>query len=245
MNHLGSLSYCMMESDSGSTASAKWLRGKSMALSLAVEAAVVGTLLLVPLLSTRVLPPLLISTPTPPYRGEPQPTRRSAPPVDLHQRTIAFDPVATHPTLWRPNDDSDLAPPSIGITGGDQIGAVGPQPGISIGENSGAPIRLAPPSAPRTKPLPQSEGVMAARLIRRVQPDYPRIAQMMRLSGTVRLRAIIGADGSVQQLQLLSGNPILARAAIDAVKQWRYQPTRLNGQPVQVETSITVTFVLN
>ena len=86
---------------------------------------------------------------------------------------------------------------------------------------------------------------MAARLIRRVQPDYPEIAKLMRLSGTVRLRAIIGTDGAVQQLEVLSGNPILARAAKSAVREWRYEPTRLNGQPVEVETSITVTFVLD
>ncbi len=86
---------------------------------------------------------------------------------------------------------------------------------------------------------------MAARLVRCIDPIYPRLAEMMRLSGIVRLRAIVGTDGSVRHLEVLSGNPILAQAAIDAVRQCRYQPTRLNRQPVEVETSITVTFVLS
>ncbi|MGH9560014.1 MAG: energy transducer TonB, partial [Terracidiphilus sp.] len=118
--------------------------------------------------------------------------------------------------------------------------------GIPGGVDHGAIVNLAPPpSAPRTKPLPQSEGVMAARLVLRVQPEYPRMATRMHLSGAVRLRAVIGTDGSVQQIELLSGNPILAQSAVAAVRQWRYEPTRLNGQPVEVVTNITVTFILN
>ena len=244
MSGLGTFSHCTMESNSESGASAKWLRGKSMAVSLAIEAAAVGALLLVPLLSTGGLPQLLVSTPTPPYRGEPLPARRTSPPVNSPQRTVLFNPVPARPVLPHPNENAGAAPPIVGITTEYQEGPGGFQPGIPGGENTGAPIRLAPPS-PRGKPLPQSEGVMAARLVRRIDPIYPRIALLMRLSGTVRLRAIIGTDGSVQQLQVLAGSPILAQAAIDAVRRWRYQPTRLNGQPVQVETSITVTFVLN
>jgi periplasmic protein TonB len=246
MNALGNLSRCTMESNSESAASAKWLRGKSMAVSLAIEAAAVGALLLVPLLSTGVLPPLFVSTPALPYRGEPQPVRRAAPRVNPRQPTAFFNPVAAAPVRRQQEENTSSAPPAVGVTIGNQVGPAGPQPGIPGGENTGAPIPLAPPlSAPRNKPLPQSEGVMAARLVRRVQPVYPRIAEMMHLSGIVRLRAIVGTDGSVQHLEVLSGKPILARAAIDAVKQWRYEPTRLNGQPVEVETSITVTFVLN
>ena len=86
---------------------------------------------------------------------------------------------------------------------------------------------------------------MAASLINQVQPDYPPIAEQMRLSGTVELRAIIGTDGAIRQIEVVSGNPILARAAVEAVRQWRYGPTRLSGQLVEVETLITVNFVLD
>jgi len=85
---------------------------------------------------------------------------------------------------------------------------------------------------------------MEAMLVHRVQPDYPEIARAMHLSGTVRLRALISTDGRVRELTVLSGNPILARAAVAAVSEWRYRPTLLSGQPVEVETLITVNFVL-
>lgn len=86
---------------------------------------------------------------------------------------------------------------------------------------------------------------MQGQLVRQVQPRYPEIARTIHLSGTVRLEAIIGIDGTVRSLNLLNGNPILARAAVDAVRQWRYRPTLLNGAPVEVETYITVNFVLS
>jgi periplasmic protein TonB len=81
-------------------------------------------------------------------------------------------------------------------------------------------------------------------LVHRVQPEYPKLAQVMHLSGTVELQARIATDGTVQQLDVVSGNPILAQAAVEAVQQWRYQPTRLDGQTVEVETHITVTFTM-
>lgn len=86
---------------------------------------------------------------------------------------------------------------------------------------------------------------MDAALIHKVQPQYPSAARLMHLQGTVRLRATIGKDGSVSELEVLSGNPILAQAAVAAVRDWRYRPTRLNNEEVEVETYITVNFVLD
>lgn len=80
--------------------------------------------------------------------------------------------------------------------------------------------------------------------IHRVEPRYPALARQIRLAGTVQLRAIIGIDGAVRKLEVESGHPLLAKAALDAVHQWRYRPTRLNGEPVEVETTITVIFEL-
>ena len=108
------------------------------------------------------------------------------------------------------------------------------------------PIEIKKPEPPQHKsPLPRSEGVMTAALIYKLQPQYPAIARTIHLAGTVYLRAIIGTDGTVRQLVVISGNPILANPALQAVRQWRYQPTRLNGEPVEVETFITVNFVLD
>lgn len=127
------------------------------------------------------------------------------------------------------------------MTIGDGPVGFGPGPDIPGGSRDGRPIELPSPTVTKG-PLKVSAGVMAALLIHRVQPDYPAVAIAMGLSGTVELQARIGTDGRVQELEVVSGNPILARAAIEAVQQWRYQPTRLSGQPVEVETHITVTF---
>lgn len=86
---------------------------------------------------------------------------------------------------------------------------------------------------------------MAGDLVHRVQPSYPEIARAMHLSGTVRLEAVIGPDGTVRNLVVLSGSPILARAAVEAVREWRYRPTLLDRALVEVETYITVNFILS
>jgi protein TonB len=86
--------------------------------------------------------------------------------------------------------------------------------------------------------------VTAKFLIRKVNPAYPEEARRDRIQGTVRLHVIIGRDGSVQQVELISGHPVLAKPAIDAVRQWVYRPTLLNGEPVEVDTTIDVVFSL-
>jgi periplasmic protein TonB len=85
---------------------------------------------------------------------------------------------------------------------------------------------------------------MEASLILRVQPEYPPIARAAHISGRVELRAIIGTDGIVRHIEVVSGNGLFVQAAIVAVRQWRYRPTLLSGQPVEVDTIITVDFKL-
>jgi protein TonB len=96
-----------------------------------------------------------------------------------------------------------------------------------------------------SKPVAVSKGVQAAKLIRQVNPPYPPLARQARISGTVRLTAIIGRDGAIERLQLISGHPLLASAALEAVKQWVYRPTLLNEIPVEVITQIDVNFTLS
>jgi TonB family protein len=88
-------------------------------------------------------------------------------------------------------------------------------------------------------------GNMAAYIVNKVDPIYPPLARQTRVSGTVRLHAIIGKDGSVQQLELISGHPLLVQSALDAVWQWRYKPVLVNGEPVEVDTTVEVFFALN
>jgi protein TonB len=92
---------------------------------------------------------------------------------------------------------------------------------------------------------PRPSHAMEANLIRRVQPDYPTLARQARIQGTVVLRAVISRDGAIENLQVLSGHPMLVQAAVNAVLQWRYRPYLLNGEAVEVETQITLKFVLS
>jgi len=85
---------------------------------------------------------------------------------------------------------------------------------------------------------------MEGNLIHRVQPEYPPLARQARIQGTVVLRAVISREGRIENLQVLSGHPLLVPAALAAVRQWRYRPYSLNDQPVEVETQITVNFTL-
>ena len=109
------------------------------------------------------------------------------------------------------------------------------------------PVEVVRPLAratPTPAPVRVNSGVQEAKLIHRVMPVYPKLAIPLRVSGAVHLAAIIGADGRIRELQVLSGHPLLVRAAVDAVREWVYQPTMLSGSPVEVLTDITVTFSL-
>ena len=94
-------------------------------------------------------------------------------------------------------------------------------------------------------PVVVSTGVQSAKLISGPRPPYPPLAKASRTQGTVRLEAIIAPDGSIKNLRSLSGPPLLIKAAMDAVQQWRYRPTLLNGNAVEVLTEIDVVFTLN
>jgi periplasmic protein TonB len=106
------------------------------------------------------------------------------------------------------------------------------------------PPGVAQPAQQEKRTLKVSEGVLEAQLITRIEPQFPSLAIQTKTQGTVRLHAIISRDGRITSLDVLSGHPFLVKAALDAVRQWRYRPTLLNGEPVEVETSITVIFRL-
>jgi protein TonB len=100
------------------------------------------------------------------------------------------------------------------------------------------------PKQPAVVRMPIGGDVQAAKLVRQLTPAYPALAKAARISGTVRLEAIIGIDGTVQNVRATSGHPMLVPSALDAVRQWVYKPTLLNGRPVEVITQIEVRFAL-
>jgi len=140
--------------------------------------------------------------------------------------------------------EPDMA--SVGAVGGVPGGVAGGSMGGVLGGVIGGMGTAPPPPKPRpTGPVRVGGNVQAARIVNRVQPVYPPLARQTRISGTVRLHAIISKDGTIQQLEVMSGHPLLQQAALDAVRQWSYQPTLLTGEPVEVDTTIDVIFSLN
>lgn len=109
----------------------------------------------------------------------------------------------------------------------------------------GQPPSSGPQPSHLTGPLRVGGNVQAARILRRVAPVYPRDAVAAHISGTVRLHVIIGKDGSLKHLEIVSGPPALREAAFDAVRQWKYQTTLINGEPIEVDTTIDVLFSIS
>jgi periplasmic protein TonB len=136
---------------------------------------------------------------------------------------------------------------------GDPSASIATAIGSSTGVPQASPMQvLAPPSSPPrreprdTKPNLRVGGdVLEAKLVKRVMPQYPPLARQMRLSGTVRLEGVIARNGRVVNLQVISGHPMLVASALEAVRQWVYRPTLLNGEAVEVIAPIDVRFILS
>ena len=257
MSDLGSLSSCMLENDADARKRAKKLQQKALVASIVFETALIAAMLLWPLITPGVLTGRFIVTPAPPYHGGGDSVERhtvsSAHPPANATRSQAVCLMCASPVMATgvrvvhgavDNTSVDNAP---GLGDALMNGPPGDGPLIpdSIGKGKPAFDIKKPGPPPRPAPLHMSEGVMEASLIHKVQPLYPAIPRAMHLSGAVRLRAIIAADGSLRHIDVISGNSLLAQSAVAAVYEWRYRPTRLNGEAVEVETLITVNFVLD
>jgi TonB family protein len=120
--------------------------------------------------------------------------------------------------------------------------AAAQEPGTSRAAAAPKAIHIHGPAGVR---ITSSDKITPARVIKRVEPVYPTLARQTRISGTVALHVVISRKGSVQEMEVVSGHPLLVQSALDAVRQWKYQPTQLNGEPVEVDTTIDVIFALN
>ena len=243
----------LLESSGGQRKRRAW----ATSLSFLLEAILLGVLILIPLWFTDVLPKqqLLTFLEAPPPPPPPPPAALAATPVRVVKVTsdIANGQLRTPsrvPTKVQLIKEDDAPPPaaiSAGVVGGVPGGVPGGQLGGVIGGiiSSTSSVAAAPSLS---KPTPQrvriSQGVSKSLLIYRIEPTYPPVAREAHIQGVVVLAAIIDKDGNIQNLQVVSGHPMLAPAAIEAVKQWRYKPFLLSGQPLEVETAVTVTFQL-
>jgi len=243
-----------VDSDAEAFGRARRLRRKALVISLFFEAGLVAAMLLWPLITPGVLPRQYNVTPAPPFHGggagesHPHEPFRRHPPTGhpLSPCTTCAPPVIpVHPSANWPE------PPSIdngpgGVPYGDPS-MPGARPGIPDGLDFGgrSPVIRPPEQPEKSGPVRKSAEVMQAMLVHQVRPEYPPLARTAHISGRVELRATIGKDGVVRELQVLSGNPLLVHSARVAVSAWRYRPTLLNGEPVEVETYVTVNFVLD
>ncbi len=216
--------------------------------SFGLQAVMITLLLLMPLLRTVVLPAArTVSTPI--SMGRPAPIPLVARPRS-GGATVRPNPAMAH-YLWnggshKPNSAAgdDFAPQIGG--GGDgppEIGLPGAPGGFPLPISGTRPILPAAPAASlRTF---RTSKMLEGSLYHRVQPVYPPLARAARIQGEVVLSATISKEGTIENLQVLRGHPMLVKAALDAVSRWRYRPYILNNEPVEVETQITVNFTLS
>jgi protein TonB len=223
------------------------------------EVLLVAAMALVPLIYTQALPKavwmevLRLPAPPPPPRSPSlgsQTLRRAT-------RGVSSDEILKAPPSIPPNiaqvHDEPLPPAqfpstSIGVPGGiyDGQSEAGLDPVLRNLLRNATPQPPPPQSFKASQPLRLRPGgnVIPPRLIYQPKPEYPQLARMTRTEGAVELEAVIGKDGTIEELKVLRGHPLLVKAALEAVRQWRYQPTLLNGEPIEVVTEITVNFKL-
>ena len=251
------------------TPSNKGTRFWTTAVSVSLQVLFVLVMVLVPMVMPDSLPRAMIvaglmSAPPPPAPPRaPDPYKDAVKVVDVKWIPREYDGTrllapARIPDKVAVIDDSGLPPmtgysESAGVPGG-----IGTPSGawdrfVSAVGGFGVPAATPPPAPPPAEPKVVKQTtrirvggvVQEAMILKRAMPVYPQLARQARVSGTVRLLGIISTDGSIQQLQVISGHPLLIQAAMDAVLQWRYRPTMLNGEAVEVVAPIEVKFNLN
>jgi periplasmic protein TonB len=222
-------------------------RGWTALASFAAQTLAIAGLLVVPFFYTQAMPRLallgVVVAPAPPPAGEGARAAQAPVVSTFDEQALRFPTPIPRAFSAHNNGDADLLPPGLygpGVPGGtgDRTG------GGSVLEAFGTGLTPPLPLAPSVRP-PRISHVMEGNLIRRVQPEYPALAKQARIQGTVVLRAVIDRDGVIQNLQMISGHPLLVQAAMNAVRQWRYRPFYLNDQAVEVETEVRVNFSLS
>ena len=231
------------------------------------QAMLIGFALLAPLMWPQAIPKvawaIALAAPGPPPPPPPPPPKR--------EETIGRVTPVSESRVFRAPISVPKEPPRIivdapqvassadgvvgGMVGGEKGGMDGGILSIIVGQVQRPPVKPPDPVPPRERVVatppktpvapPRISRIEMARPIHRVEPVYPRLAVTARIQGTVRLMGVLGVDGRIRELQVLSGHPLLVNAAVEAVKQWIYAPTMLNGQAVEVQAPIEVNFILN
>jgi protein TonB len=244
---LGSLTGCLVDGNPEERTRERRIRRRALAISILLQSAVLAALILVPLFGKAERISLTIITPIPPYspyRNASQNTAAQRPHPNGPPPVCRFCPPLRIPRTIATQD----AASTVGQTDDVLIPGIDGIPGATDGLINLSDSRQRPLPPPNTEhPVRQPQVVRMthldpAMLIHRVEPVYPVIARQAHREGRVELRAIIGTDGTIQSLQIVTSDPMFDRSAQEAVSQWRYRPTILNGQPVEIDTYITVIY---
>jgi periplasmic protein TonB len=241
--NLGSWQSCLVEGDPEECARERRVRRRALVTSVILQASVLAALILVPLFAKPARLVMAIATPVPPYRHvDPQTHSTERPRTEVrhicvtcfNSRPARLDAnsraEATNPE--EPNQDIGAGVPAVPCPSCINLPSAGPQAPI-VGEPR------------RQKAQLVHTHIDPAMLVRRVEPVYPMLAKQLGRAGRVELRAIIATDGTIQSLQVVSGDPLFYHSALDAVREWRYKPTVLNGEAVEIDTFITVIYNIN
>jgi protein TonB len=232
----------------------------TVAASCAGQCAMIGLLVLIPLVTDQALPHGRLAgfllpeppAPSPAHRTQAQPPRVKPIPFQLNPRGLQEPRQIPRQVVLI--DDPDFVPPAGGELTGVPFG-MGPASGSGNGmiddiargmprPEPPAPVAPNEAKAPAPRRITVVSRLQTAKLISGPRPVYPQLAKAARVSGEVRLRAVIARDGTIMDLRVLSGHPLLISAALAAVKLWVFAPTYLNGEPVEVATEIIVDFTL-
>jgi periplasmic protein TonB len=235
---------CILEGSWAHRSRRSWMTLSSFGL----EAIVITVLVVLPILKNVALPTArTVSTPVtlghvrqPGSPAHPQRGGMVIPVANLDPNRLLWP--SRHPSVAVDNQQAGIETPDL--VGGDG-------PGLPVGKGDAFPISIFGgnhPVMPATPAKPthtfRTSNMLEGSLIWQVQPNYPPLARSARIQGPVVLFATISTTGVIENLRVMRGHPLLVGAAIDAVKQWRYRPYILNGEPIEVETEITVNFVL-
>jgi periplasmic protein TonB len=246
---LGSLRGCLVEGDAEQRRGERRVRRRALIISIALQSAALTLLVLIPLFGKTERIATKNFVPMPPYghvssrpRGNARPT--TSRPIPSDSRFI-FHPPTNRPDLRPAGEQTSSDSPDIGPTSEQQQDGRSCAWCVDIGSKNNGPRPPQPATETHARPqILRVTNLDPAMLIHRVEPVYPALARQIHKEGRVELRAIIGTDGTIQSLQIVTGDPLFDLSAKEAVQQWRYRPTILNGQPVEIDTYITVVYTM-
>jgi periplasmic protein TonB len=233
------LNGCLVDGDVEQQKRQRKMRRRALAISISLQAIALAAILLLPLFAKPAVMPTAIWCPIPVYSHQPQPARAPTQPLRrqrIRPNFVTFTGIPKNINMKPepPEPISDMIPFDPGSTVPGAIPIADPR----------ATTQPPPPTEPKPKTpkVVHMSQIDASRLVSRIEPIYPVLAKQIGRSGKVELHAIIGEDGTIQSLEAVGGDPMFFASAMQAVKQWRYTPTMLNGQAVKVDTYITVIY---